>query len=103
MLNHAEDIHQVHHEELQTVIDVLKSGVVTGISGHHTIFIMKPYVIPWVLCGVFLGLMALLKECLVKPLVSLLLTTLDTFPEVECRDDSHLMFTSNCSNMYCAS
>ncbi|KAL1216555.1 Protein SPIRRIG [Cardamine amara subsp. amara] len=31
----TEDIKQVHHEELGAVVDLLKSGMVTGISGHQ--------------------------------------------------------------------
>ncbi|KAJ4874154.1 Beige/BEACH domain [Raphanus sativus] len=88
----TEDTNQVHHEELQTVIDVLKSGVVTGISGHqynlHHEAICDTMGALWRILGVNGSAQRVFGEATG---FSLLLTTLDTFPEVECRDDSHLM------------
>ncbi|KAL0845732.1 hypothetical protein Bca101_018978 [Brassica carinata] len=88
----TEDTNQVHHEELQTVIDVLKSGVVTGISGNqyklHHEAICDTMGALWRILGVNGSAQRVFGEATG---FSLLLTTLHTFPEEECRDESHLM------------
>lgn len=71
---------------------MLKSGVVTGISGHqynlHHEAICDTMGALWRILGVNGSAQRVFGEATG---FSLLLTTLDTFPEVECRDDSHLM------------
>ncbi|CAA0393295.1 unnamed protein product [Arabidopsis thaliana] len=87
------DIKQVHHEELEALIDVLKSGMVTRVSGdqyklHYEVRcdIMGAL---WRIVGVNGSAQRVFGEATG---FSLLLTTLHTFQgEEECRDESHLM------------
>ncbi|EFH49086.1 hypothetical protein ARALYDRAFT_490292 [Arabidopsis lyrata subsp. lyrata] len=89
----TEDIKQVHHEELEAVIDVLKSGMVTRVSGHQYKLhyearcdIMGAL---WRIIGVNGSAQRVFGEATG---FSLLVTTLHTFQgEEECRDESHLM------------
>ncbi|XP_013629649.1 PREDICTED: BEACH domain-containing protein lvsA-like [Brassica oleracea var. oleracea] len=88
----TEDANQVHHEELHAVIDVLKSGMVTGISGHqyklHHEAICDTMGSLWRILAVNGSAQRVFGE---STGFSLLLTTLHTSPEEECRDESHLM------------
>ncbi|CAA7049665.1 unnamed protein product, partial [Microthlaspi erraticum] len=88
----TEDVKQVHHEELEAVIDVLKSGVVTGISGHqhklHYEAICDTMGALWRILGINVSAQRVFGEVTG---FSLLLTTLHTFREGECMDESHLM------------
>ncbi|EOA19773.1 hypothetical protein CARUB_v10000019mg [Capsella rubella] len=88
----TEDIDQVHHEELEAVIDVLKSGMVTGISGHqyklHYEARCDTMGALWRIFGVNSSAQRVFGEATG---FSLLLTTLHTFQgEEECRDESLL-------------
>ncbi|KAF8059328.1 hypothetical protein N665_1232s0008 [Sinapis alba] len=88
----TEDTNQVHHEELGAIIDMLKSGVVTGISGHqyklHHEAICDTMGSLWRILTVNGSAQRVFGEATG---FSLLLTTLHTFREEECRDESDLM------------
>ncbi|KAL1225121.1 BEACH domain-containing protein A2 [Cardamine amara subsp. amara] len=89
----TEDTEQVHHEELEAVIDVLKSEMVTGISGHqyklHYEARCDTMGALWRILGVNGSAQRVFGEATG---FSLLLTTLHTFQGgEECRDESHLM------------
>ncbi|XP_019085122.1 PREDICTED: BEACH domain-containing protein A2-like [Camelina sativa] len=89
----TEDIEQIHHEELEAVIDVLKSGMVTGISGHqyklHYEARCDTMGALWRILGVNGSAQRLFGEATG---FSLMLTTLHTFQgEEECRDESLVM------------
>ncbi|CAH2071926.1 unnamed protein product [Thlaspi arvense] len=88
----TEDTIQVHHEELEAVIGVLKSGVVTGISGHqhklHHEARCDTMGALWRILGVNGSAQRVFGEATG---FSLLLTTLQTFGEGECRNESHSM------------
>ncbi|XP_019084363.1 PREDICTED: LOW QUALITY PROTEIN: BEACH domain-containing protein A2-like [Camelina sativa] len=89
----TEDIEQVHHEELEAVIDVLKSGMVTGISGHQYKLYDEARCDTmgalWRILGVNGSAQRVFGEATG---FSLLLTTLHTFQgEEECRDESLVM------------
>ncbi|XP_010456002.1 PREDICTED: BEACH domain-containing protein A2-like isoform X2 [Camelina sativa] len=89
----TEDIEQVHHEELEAVIDVLKSGMVTGISGQqcklHYEARCDTMGALWRILGVNGSAQRVFGEATG---FSLLLTTLHTFQgEEEFRDESLVM------------
>uniref|UniRef100_A0A1J3I2E2 WD repeat and FYVE domain-containing protein 3 n=1 Tax=Noccaea caerulescens TaxID=107243 RepID=A0A1J3I2E2_NOCCA len=89
----TEDTKQVHHEELGAVVDLLKSGMVTGISGHqyklHDDAKCDTMGALWRIVGVNSSAQRVFGEATG---FSLLLTTLHTFQEKrEHMDDSDLM------------
>lgn len=89
---------QVHHEELETVVDMLKSGMVTGISGHQNKLHYEARCdimgVLWRIFGVNGSAQRVFGEATG---FSLLLTTLHTFQaEGECEFSFLLCFLYQC-------